>query len=681
MPRKYLSSSSEIELPKSNRKKYIKSKIVSSDEDSSDSEYKKTFSSSDEDLSDESQTSNNKNLSRIKTRSSSVEEDSEKKIVTPSKEDTELSSSLEDDIIINIAENNFIPLPDVLIAEIASYNTAEDNLDLLSLGFYTKSVISHMNLDLSDRPISSIALDKVVDKLLLFKSLSINLVYHRDEINVMSKMAHKITSLVVSGLKISNLPWLKLCPLNRLEVAFYGRFNLNPFKTFPKLEELTIDTFNTEGLDIEVNEKNKVRKLAINNHLEGNLNFISRLSNLEELLLSTGNMGRDRNNQDENTMDLYLEKCEKLKTVGIYGFNVLSNLNFINSLPLIESFNYFGEANFYDDDVEPIIIKNKSLRKVDIKGFESGEYNFSGCKNLEDLTLYCSATTLDLRGTSLKCLELDHLSIDNLDFLSDCPELLKFSYTNHTNHGEFDITALSHCDKLEILSIQLCHGSSFRGEESMLELINLKHFNCVNVETDLSCLSNCVDIDTLGLGSVSIQDGTLDLSFLKNLSKLTRLSIYNCQPKNIHHISNCVNLEKLSIQPDRTLSFLSGLAKLNLLILDNCGQLISLKDLSNCTELKELSINGSPNLRTISGIEKCTNLRELLFDNSRIRDISKLEFCPKLKKITLINTNVEDISPLLKCNNLSTALLSDNNRIRNGEVLEKARFVLLNRSI
>lgn len=661
MSRKYETSS--LEEKKSDRKKVILS---------SDSEYDE---SSEEEDSD-------KNLVEMKVISPPTDEDSSEEIYFEDPKNVMFIPSDDEDvedIIINIASNSSMPLPDVLISKIASYITVEENLDLLSLGFYTESNISLMNLDLSNKPVNFATLDRVVDKLLLFKSLSINLNYHGDEINTMTKITHKITSLVVSGLKTISLPWLKLCPLTKLEIAFYGKSNENPFDTFPKLEELIINTFDVE--EIEIKQNNKVKKLAINDYCGGNLDFISELSNLEDLLLSTGNMGRIRASNDEDITNLHLEKCKKLKSVSIYGFNALMNLDFINSLPLLESFNYFGEANLYDDEVEPIIIKNKSLRKVDIKGFESREYNFSGCENLEDLILYCCATTLLLKGTSLKYLALDHLAIDNLDFLSDCPELLKFSYNNHAKDGEFDITTISHCEKLKTLSIRLCHGSFLRGKESVSKLNNLEHFSCENVETDLFFLSSCLNLDTLDLTNVSIGNGTLDLSFLENLTKLTRLFIRNCQPINIHYVSNCIDLENLSIRPGKTLYFLSNLNKLNFLILDDSGQLISLKGLSNCTKLDKLFINSSFSLKTISGLEKCTNLQELMVDHSKIKDICKLELLPKLRKVILVNTDVEDISPLLRCNNLTAVSLSNNNRIRNGKLLDSGRFILLSDSV
>ncbi len=95
--------------------------------------------------------------------------------------DEETDFDLENIVVNRGGVNSFIPLPNPLIGIIASYIGEEDNIELLSEGFYSRSNLSHIDLDLSTRVLNTASIMSIIDKLVLFKSLSLNIILRNRE--------------------------------------------------------------------------------------------------------------------------------------------------------------------------------------------------------------------------------------------------------------------------------------------------------------------------------------------------------------------------------------------------------------------------------------------------------------------------------------------------------------------
>jgi len=656
------SSSSEDEDSESVRKT-SNWRYPSSEEEDSEVEVKKAVSSSSEDSE----------VEVVKKAVSSSSEDSEEDY--PIQTEVETVDEEQEDLSFKFSEQSFLPLPDTIVGVVSSYITGEDIFEFLTEGFYSKTNIPHIDLDLSDRAIDVGSLVGVCNDLCFFKSLTLTLSGTANSPpTYMAKLAPKIKSLTIFNLNDKNLSWLALCPLVKLDIKDFSGYSLDPFRLFPSLQEISIYQYLTELKSTTTN--NNIRKLTINCYRGGGLNFISNLSNLEELYLSTGIETPIINSdiEDMSVDDLKLEECQKLKKVGIYGFNALTDLEFISKLPLLEAFNYKGSAGQYDDEIPPVVVENTSLREVNIEGFYSTEYSFKGCPNLESLVLNVGCLLeLDLpKSSSLERLVLENSKQENLNFLADCPQLKEFIWQNTEKQLDLVVSGLRYCTLLENLLIKLSNHSTLISEEVISKLSELKTFGCSGFSSDMKFLSPCLNLENLNISCIE----KVDLSFLAPLTKLSDLTL-QAPATNIRHLANCTNIKHLDISTSEIdMSFLSKLVNLKFLHLHKCCRLNSLKFVSTCLNLTRLEIVGAYKLLSISGLERCTKLKDLSVKGSILRNISKLEYCTSLESLSLDNTDVEDISILLKCTRLNTLELSDS-KIKNLAVLKNTGLVFV----
>lgn len=571
------------------------------------------------------------------------------------------------------SEHSFIPLPDSIVGLVSSYIPGEDVFEFLTEGFYSKTNIPHMDLDLSERVLDIYSLMDIFTHMALFKSLSLNLIKGVGSPLYMEKLAPKIKSLDIFNLSKKDLFWLRLCPLTKISIRNHEDCNLNPFTLFPLLEEIKINQYYVkEKTTIPIH--NNIKKLVVRHYGGGCLDFITGLSNLEELYLSTGTEISDERYESNDTIeDLKLEECTKLRTVSLYGFGGLKSLEFLNQLPLLEFFNYKGSGLYNEDIMPTTTIENTSLKEVNIDGFISWKYNFEGCGNLESLTLEGNRLReLDLEGTKLKKLSLERHLMEDVSFLVNCPELVEFNFENINEQKDIDLRDLEYCPNLERLDIKFDTNSRFLSEKVIPTLRHLKKFVCYGVSFDVKFLSFCTEMEILELNF----EGKLDLEFLAPLTKIIEL-IINIKSTNIRHIRNCPNMEFLDISSDEVdMSFLSSLTNLSFLRLNNCYNLTSLGYVSKCPNLTRLELVDAHRLLTLAGLERCPKLRELDVNRSGLRNISKLEYSTSLQQLFLHSTEVEDISVLLKCNNL-TLLEISSNRIRDLDVLRGTKFLII----
>ena len=139
-----------------------------------------------------------------------------------------------------------------------------------------------------------------------------------------------------------------------------------------------------------------------------------------------------------------------------------------------------------------------------------------------------------------------------------------------------------------------------------------------------------------------------DLSVLKHMSFLEKLTISDCKAQDFSFISSLTNLSELtitntSISHDEV-AFIGALPHLKRLTLANCG-LSSVSPLSKAVGLVYLDINNNT-VRNIEALKNLTGLEELNLQHNTISDVSALEELTKLTKLDISYNAVTTLSPL-----------------------------------
>ena len=171
----------------------------------------------------------------------------------------------------------------------------------------------------------------------------------------------------------------------------------------------------------------------------------------------------------------------------------------------------------------------------------------------------------------------------------------------------------------------------------------------------LKYMNNLEKLELLEMGSVT------DLSFLKEMRKLTYLSVGNHDNvvTDISAIGKLTNLKYLSIDYSQKLSDISAIGKLtkletlHLSHLDKVNDLSSLETLTNLSELKIWQVPCDD----ISFLKKMTQLTYLQIDytdyNGTIKDISVLSNLKNLGYLSLTRLPITDISALSELKKLT----------------------------
>jgi Leucine-rich repeat (LRR) protein len=139
-----------------------------------------------------------------------------------------------------------------------------------------------------------------------------------------------------------------------------------------------------------------------------------------------------------------------------------------------------------------------------------------------------------------------------------------------------------------------------------------------------------------------------DLKLLENLTNLEKLTVLEgLEPLDLSLLRNVVTLKKLSIRDAKT------------------QDLTSLKSLSN---LKELSLSRMP-VTDLSPLNVSTKLEKLALEQMPITDLSSLKSSSSLQTLLLVNTSKLDFGTLVEINMKNLAIW--NTPIKNIAVLSK----------
>lgn len=190
-----------------------------------------------------------------------------------------------------------------------------------------------------------------------------------------------------------------------------------------------------------------------------------------------------------------------------------------------------------------------------------------------------------------------------------------------------------------------------------------------------------------------------DLSDLKHMAFLERLTITDCKAKDFSFITGFTNLTELTITGTQVsqdaLTLIGALPHLERLTISNCG-ITSVMPLANSETLVYLDANNNT-IRNIEALKNLTKLQELNLQHNTIVDISPLSGLNELTKLdisynavttlaplsaikalTFLDAGVNKISELGQLNNLTnlTHLALNNNQIKSISALKACTAIV-----
>ena len=151
-----------------------------------------------------------------------------------------------------------------------------------------------------------------------------------------------------------------------------------------------------------------------------------------------------------------------------------------------------------------------------------------------------------------------------------------------------------------------------------------------------------------------------DISFIRGLSGLTHLSLYNNQITDLTPLSTLTNLKDLRLYDNEItdLTPLSALTKLTTLWL-NSNQITDLTPLSALTNIRKFWLN-SNQITDLTPLSALTKLTVLDLSNNQITDFTPLSALTKLTTLYLSHNQITDLTPLSVLTKLTGLYLSGN---------------------
>ena len=233
-------------------------------------------------------------------------------------------------------------------------------------------------------------------------------------------------------------------------------------------------------------------------------------------------------------------------------------------------------------------------------------------------------------GCNGKSKKLTHIKEEEVqDLVNLCPDLeeleLDYCYMD-------DYTPLGKLTKLKNLHLAYCGsgdpGNSIKDISWLKDLTNLTKLNLkYNKIDNTEALAGLTNLTYLNLGSNPLEDE--DLEPLENLTKLTTLYLYD--------------LNKIT-----DVSPLASLTKLTFLHLGHNSKLKSIKPLTTLKKLQQLRLNHTK-FSDLSYIGKFSALRKIDLSKCPIntKTVYHLKECKKLTKVVLEMTDYETYSAIL----------------------------------
>ncbi|CAL6054186.1 leucine-rich_repeat domain-containing protein [Hexamita inflata] len=262
-----------------------------------------------------------------------------------------------------------------------------------------------------------------------------------------------------------------------------------------------------------------------------------------------------------------------------------------------------------------------------VKRTKEFRLNNEGIQYLHLISLLTNLTELDLYNNK----------ISNISSISLLKNLTKLNLRD--NYIE-DISALKSLHDLTHLQLYSNRLTSYT-----LALPNLVYLSLGNNKLqDKSGLQYSPKLESLYLSRTE----TTDLLIISQLFGLKVLYLSENNLKEISHLSNFLDLQRLE--------------------LNNNKQLSNIGPLKFCTQLTQLSISET-RVADIWPLQFQKNLKRLEMQTTKVVDLHPLQYLYRLEKISAYNACIIDVSPLSKLTQLQYLTLN-NNKINNRDTLQ-----------
>lgn len=289
---------------------------------------------------------------------------------------------------------------------------------------------------------------------------------------------------------------------------------------------------------------------------------------------------------------------------------------------------------------------------------------------------------------STKLTESFH-NINEIDLKRDYElAYLKISDAKKNRYTSFELVdlAITHLPK-EISELNWLEELVLKNNENLFDitaLSNLTHLRVLDISNtkviDLSPLSYLKSLETLNVNLNSngnllrrmsiilfkktyqfINLGLKDISPLKSLIKLKKLSLCGANISDLSPLNNLFELQELdlSLSTISSISSLSSLNKLEKLFLSGT-QIFNLDPLKSLNNLISLDI---PNTKVIdiSPLVNLLNLKEFILFETEVKDISVLSKLVNVEHLGCAATKITELSPIKELNKLVRLDVSYNN--------------------
>ncbi|CAL6047177.1 Conserved_hypothetical protein [Hexamita inflata] len=480
-----------------------------------------------------------------------------------------------------------------------------------------------------------------VQKLELFSCYNVNPVFTSKTVKELIIYNLKLENF--KNIHLENLEVLKLKQCDNIkECSYFGQVR--------KLELVQIK--NVEQL-FSQQICNNIKELFIVDCQIQSLQLLQS-ENVEVLhLLQNGYVFKNRLNQlrmqnftqYKHLKELHIKQYDEIDTTPL---NVLNNLQ---------------EVNFEDCNSIIINFNSKSIHSV---SFNKCIFQSIDCFQLPNLY---KLSVMYQRSVSLifSSMNQDQSQITAINQISTSQDIMKINILD----AQKNIHTIKFNIQLEKLNINNCRLKqidmmSFLVNLKELDLAN----NCFN---DLTPLQNLVKLTKLNLSSCEITNieplqsiinlEDLDLSQNSNLTnliplqKLMKLAILNlkyCQKlKQFDPLRSLIDLKQLILDFNdlKDISFIKYLTNLQILNLYQCN-LSNIDVLTTLVNLKELDLYGNTNIN-ITPLQYLTELTKLILDECYILSVEALMPLQKLKELHLYNNSIVYVKPLLQLKKLN----------------------------
>ncbi|KAJ2994483.1 hypothetical protein HDV02_001543 [Globomyces sp. JEL0801] len=448
--------------------------------------------------------------------------------------------------------------------------------------------------------------------------------------------------------------WSNISPFIQ-SIRIGGVVNIKHLDKFKKLTKIQCISYNNYFTDEDLKSIcdllvqnleniNQLNELFIQVSLITNISILSQFVGLQSLSISGSGI------EDISCLSSLI----RLQNLGIHRTNI-KNIDVLKKLPALQSL-----------DVSMTNIKNLTqfngllLRKLDLSNNNLVDIeDLSGLNHLRELDLsynnICDISSLN-EMAQLEILNLESNCVEDIECLSD---LLFLRSLNISINNIVYISSIFGNLNLEILNF---NSNMVKNLDGIITLSNLKELYAnMNDISDLDIyqivnLSQLRIIEIHSNAMLTLYWNSRENFKLFQQYSLQKLWISNNRLTDFTKLSVFVNLEELNCRYNCTgrttldLSFVRHLTKLK--SLNVCGNGIKdLDSLKNLVQLESLDLS-SNQISDISDLSGLIHLKELFIQENTITNISPLKTLCSIQSLFLYHNKIIDLIPLKELNQL-----------------------------